>query len=331
VLNQALSQVADNLGITLEQLPDLLAEEGIDYALYREDSRQEAIIGQLTQRDVLNRISITPRELEQCLARTEATQTNQFDFNVSHILVGLSSSASPEEVDAAEQRVDEILERLEAGESFAQLAITYSEAQTALEGGALGWRKGAELPTLFSNVVAGMQAGEHSRPIKNGSGFHIVRLNDMRGAERVVVDQVRARHILVTPNEVMDDDAVQQRMRGIRDQLLSGDAFSTVATSVSEDTVSAADGGDLGWVRPDDFVPEFSEKLETLEVGTLSEPFRTRFGWHIVEVTDRRTYDTTEEMKQGRCVEQIRASKAQEEREMWLRRLRDQAFVDVRL
>lgn len=331
VLNQALSQVAANLGIALEQLPDMLADEGIDYSLYREDSRQEAIISQLTQRDVLNRISITPRELTQCLARTEATQTNQFDFNVSHILIGLSSSATSDEVRAAERRVEELLERIEAGESFAQLAVTYSEAQTALEGGALGWRKGAELPTLFANVVAGMQPGEHSEPIKNGSGFHIVRLNDMRGAERVVVDQVRARHILVSPNEVMDDDAVQQRMRGIRDQILSGDAFSTVATSVSEDTVSAADGGDLGWVRPDDFVPEFAEKLESLEVDTLSEPFRTRFGWHVVEVTDRRTYDTTEEMKQGRCVDQIRASKAQEEREMWLRRLRDQAFVDIRL
>jgi peptidyl-prolyl cis-trans isomerase SurA len=331
VLNQALSQVAAGLGITLEQLPDALAAENIDYNMYREDSRQEAIIGQLTQRDVLSRIAITPRELQQCLARTEATQTDQFDYNVSHILIGISSSASQSEIRAAEQRVDELLEKLDAGESFAQLAVTYSEAQTALEGGALGWRKGSELPTLFSDTVVRMQAGDHSAPIKNGSGFHIVRLNEMRGAERVVVDQVHARHILIAPNEILDDAAVQQRLRGIRDQIMNGDAFSTVATSVSEDTVSAADGGDLGWVEPEDFVPEFTEVLTQLQPGVISEPFRTRFGWHIVEVTDRRTYDTTDEMKREGCVEQIRAGKAQEEREMWLRRLRDQAFVDIRL
>lgn len=331
VLNQALSQVAANLGITLADLPDALAAEGVDYNLYREDSRQEAIINQLTQRDVMSRISVTPRELNQCLARSEATQSDQFDFDVSHILIGVPSSATADELAAAERRVEEVLERLEAGEGFAQLAVEYSQAQTALEGGALGWRKGSELPSLFADVVTSMEPGEHSEPIQNASGFHIVRLNDMRGAERVVVDQVRARHILISPNEVMDDDAVRQRLLGIRDQILSGDAFSAVATSVSEDSVSAADGGDLGWVQPDDFVPEFAETLASLEVGQLSEPFQTRFGWHIVEVTDQRTYDTTEEMKRGRCVEQIRASKAQEEREMWLRRLRDQAFVDIRL
>ena len=331
ILNQALGNVAANLGLTLEQLPAALAAENIDYAMYREDSREDLILSQLEQRDVLSRINVTPRELEQCLARTEANQTNEFDYNVSHILIGLSASATSGEVREAERRIEEIRERLEAGEDFAQLALTYSEAQTALEGGSLGWRKGSELPTLFADVVTRMQPGEYSEPIQSGSGFHLVRLNEMRGAERVMVDQVRARHILIAPTEILDDDATRQKLLGIREQIVNGDDFGAVALAVSEDTLSSADGGDLGWVAPDDFVPEFAEKLETLPVGELSEVFKTRFGWHIVEVTDRRSHDSTDELKEQRCRSEIRAGKAQEEREVWLRRLRDQAYIDIRL
>lgn len=331
MLNQALGQVASSLGITLEQLPDALAAEGLDYSMYREDSRQETIIRQLTQRDVYNRITITPRELQQCLARTEETQTSQFDYNISHILVSMPSPATPEDIAAARERVDGIVERLENGESFARLAVAVSDAQTALEGGALGWRKGSELPTLFADVVVQMEVGEYSEPIQSSSGFQLVRLNDMRGAERVMVDQMRLRHILISPNEILDDDAVRQRLLGIREQIINGDDFATVATSVSEDTLSAADGGELGWTQPSDFVPEFSQKLLDLEVGEISEPFQTRYGWHIVELMEKRAYDTTNELKERSCVEQIRGGKAEEERETWLRRMRDQAFVDIRL
>jgi peptidyl-prolyl cis-trans isomerase SurA len=330
-LNQALGNVAANLNLTLEQLPAALAAENIDYTMYREDSRQELILNQLEQRDVLSRINVTPRELELCLARTEANQTNEFDYNVSHILIGLSASAASEEVRAAEQRIEEIRERLEAGEDFAQLALTYSEAQTALEGGSLGWRKGSELPTLFAGVVTSMQPGEYSEPIQSASGFHLVRLNEMRGAERVMVDQVRARHILISTTEILDDDATRQKLLGIREQIVNGDDFGAVALAVSEDTLSAADGGDLGWVSPDDFVPEFAEQLKTLPAGELSDVLQTRFGWHIVEVTDRRSHDSTEELKEERCQSEIREGKAQEEREVWLRRLRDQAYIDIRL
>ncbi|MBN1238334.1 MAG: peptidylprolyl isomerase [Gammaproteobacteria bacterium] len=331
MLNQALSNVAQNLGLSLEQLPAALASENIDYAMYREDSRDDLILDQLEQRDVLSRISITPRELEQCLNRTEASQLNELDYNVSHILIGVSNSADTAAVEEARRRVDEIYERLEAGEDFAQLALAYSDAQTALEGGSLGWRKGSQLPTLFADTVIRMEPGEYSDPIQSGSGFHIVKLNEARGAQRVMEDQLRLRHILITPNEILDDDAVRQRLLGIREQILGGDEFGPIARAVSEDTVSAADGGDLGWIGPDSFVPEFEAKLAELEVGELSEPFQTRFGWHIVEITDKRSYDMTEELKRQQCAQQIRANKAEEERELWLRRLRDQAYVDVRL
>ena len=200
-----------------------------------------------------------------------------------------------------------------------------------MEGGALGWRKGYELPTLFTDSVLAMEPGEVSEPLQSGSGFHIVRLNETRGAQVVIVDQIRVRHILLRPNEIMDDDAVQQRLLGIREQLLAGDEFGPIAQSVSEDPGSAVEDGDLGWVEAGVFVPEFEQVLDSLELDELSEPFQTRFGWHIVEVTDSRTYDTTEEIKEQRCADQIRESKVEEERELWLRRLRDQAFVEYRL
>ena len=176
-----------------------------------------------------------------------------------------------------------------------------------------------------------MKPGEYSEPIQSGSGFQLVKLNDMRGAERTMVDQLHVRHILLPKTEILDDAATRQKLLGIRQQILGGDDFAAIAESVSEDAQSASEGGDLGWVSPGDTVPEFEQMLATLPMKSLSEPFQTRFGWHIAEVLERRSYDTTDEVKQQQCAREIRASKAEEERELWLRRLRDQAFVDVRL
>jgi len=331
LLNDALGRVAQNSGLSLEELPAALAAENIDYAMYREDSREDLILEQLQQRDVISRISITPRELEQCLSRSAANESDAFDYNISHILVSVPASSTPQDVEQARRRIEEIQERLEAGEDFARVAVATSHAQTALDGGSLGWRKGSQLPTLFAPVVIRMQPGDISEPIQSGAGFQIVKLNDMRGTERTMVDQVRARHILLRPNEILDDAATLQKLIGIRQQILNGDDFGAIAQSVSEDPVSAAEGGDLEWLSPGDTVPEFEEVLAELPLRTLSEPLQTRFGWHIVEVLDRRSFDTTDEVKRQNCAREIRASKAEEERELWLRRLRDQAFVDVRL
>jgi peptidyl-prolyl cis-trans isomerase SurA len=327
MLNQALARVADNLGYTLEELPAVLATENLDYAAYREESRRDLMLEQLQQRDVISRISITPRELEQCLSVTEASASSAFDYNISHILISVPANALQQDIAQARERIGEIYSRLEGGEDFARLAVATSHAQTALEGGSLGWRKGSQLPTLFADIVMKMQPGEYSEPIQSGSGFQIVRLNEMRGAERTMVDQLHVRHILLRPNEILDDAAVRQKLLGIRAQILGGDDFGTVARAVSEDTVSAADGGDLDWVSPDEFVPEFEQMLATLPLKQLSEPVRSRFGWHLVEVLDRRSHDTTDEVKRDNCARAIRANKAEEERELWLRRLRDQAFV----
>ena len=331
ILNQALSQVAQGFGISLQELPAALAAEGIDYNTYRQDSRDDIILNQLEQRDVYSRIRVAPRELEQCLIRLDATETDEFDYNVSHILIAVSGDATREDLNEARERAEDIRNRVESGTDFAQLAITNSDGPTALEGGTLGWRKGSQLPTIFAGVVPRMKEGDVSEIIQSGSGFHVIRLNSMRGAERVMVDQVRARHILLSPNEILDDDATRQKLLGIYEQIRAGEDFATLALNTSEDTVSAADGGDLGWSTPDVYVDEFSQKLESMEIGELSEPFRTRFGWHILEVTDRRSFDTTDELKEQRCQQEIRAAKIEEERQLWLQQLRDQSYVDTRL
>ena len=330
ILNDAMSQVAQGIGVPLEQLPAALAAEGIDYNVYRQDTRDDITISQLEQREVMARIQIAPRELDQCLVRLEASQTSELDYNVSHILVAVSGGATQDDLEAAREQAQSIYDRIDAGESFAQLAIANSDGPTALEGGSLGWRKGGQLPTIFANVVPAMDVGEVSDIIQTGSGFHIVRLNDERGAERVMVDQVRARHILLTPNELLDDDATRQKLIGIRNQVLEGEDFATLAVANSEDTQSAVDGGDLGWTEADAYVPEFTQMLNSLPIGEVSDVFQTRFGWHFLEVTDRRSYDSTDDLKQTRCLREIQASKAEEERQIWLQQLRDQAFVEIK-
>jgi len=330
LLNEALSRVAQNLGYTLEELPAVLAAQGIDYTAYREDSRKDLLIEQLEQRDVLQRIAITPRELDQCLVDSDASASDAFDYNVSHILIGVPANPTQQDIERARARINEIHDRLEAGEDFSRLAVATSQAQTALDGGSLGWRKGAQLPTLFADRVIRMKPGEFSEPIQSAGGFQIVRLNDMRGADRTMVDQYHVRHILLRPNEILDEDAVQQKARGIRAQIIGGDDFATVAEAVSEDTGSAAEGGDLGWLSPGDTVQEFEQVITRLPLNELSEPIKSRFGWHLIEVLERRSHDTTDEVKRDQCARQIRAAKAEEERELWVRRLRDQAFVDIR-
>ncbi len=331
MLNTALSRMAGDQGIKFEELPERLAAEGIDYGLYRTDIREQLTLQQLRQRDVIGRINVTPKELDSCLTRTASSLSDNLDYNTSYILLGVSEAASPRELDKAREELDDVYRRLDAGESFAELAVRMSDGQNALEGGALGWRKGAELPTLFADVAVDLEPGQVSQPIQTGSGFYIVRLNETRGAEKVLQDQIRVRHILVTPNEILDNAAAEVKITGIRAQIMDGEEFSAIAKAVSEDPVSAADGGELGWSPEGTFAPEFEAVIKALDINEVSEPFRTRFGWHIAEVMERRVHDTTDEVKEQQCFESIRASKLEEETELWLRRLRDEAYVEYRL
>ncbi|MEM7503598.1 MAG: peptidylprolyl isomerase [Pseudomonadota bacterium] len=333
MLNTALANVAAQNGIPFEQLPNTLASEGISYGAYRRDMRTQLVLDQLRQIDVVSRIQVAPREIESCIADLEGNVVGNSDYRLSHILISVSDSATSDEFSAAEQEAEGVYQRLSEGASFASLAIEHSDSQqTRLQGGDLGWRKGDELPTLFSDVVGDMTTGDFSRPIRAVSGYHIIKIEEMRGVnDRSEVEQVNVRHILVAPNEIIDDATARQKVTQAREDILAGAEFGETAKLVSDDPGSANDGGDTGWTGPGTFVPEFEQVANELEVGVVSEPFQTQFGWHILEVLGRRTYDNTDEVKQMSCVQRVRNSKLANESELWVRRIRDEAYVEKRI
>lgn len=328
-LNAAMEQIARRNNTTLSELPRILASEGVDYFDFREELRDELALTQLRQREIVSRIEITPLEVEQMLEASG--QSADQDYNVSHILVAVPSDADQERIAKAREQAEELIARVREGEDFGRLAVAYSNGQQALNGGALGWRKGNELPTLFTEQVSKMEPGEVSPAMRSSSGFHIIRLNDVRGQNPVYEQQANARHILIIPDEVTSDDKAREKLAEIRTQLLEGADFNDIARTESDDPGSAPRGGELGWNGPDTFVPEFNAALAALQPGEISEPFRTQFGWHLVQLVDRRQRDTSDENRRNQAYLAIRARKAEEEMQLFVRRLRDEAYVDIRL
>lgn len=332
MLNQAIAQFAERQGVKFEDMPAILAQDGVSYATFRREFRDELLLDQLRQIDVGRRIQVSPREIEQCIADLEGNVAVNSDYNLSHILISLPESATADQLSDAQSKANDIYEQLQNGAEFAEMAVRYSEAQTALEGGALGWMKGNQLPTLYTDVVVSMGAGDFSKPFRGSNSFHIVRVNDLRSADqRSEVDQVNVRHILITPNEIIDDETAKQRLENALERIADGEDFGEIAKLMSDDPGSANSGGDMGWSGPGTFVPEFDDVVNSSEVGDISEPFRSRFGWHIVEVLGRRVYDNTEDLKESNCVARIQNGKIEEETQLWTRRLRDEAFVEKRI
>ncbi len=330
-VNAALQDVAKRNGMTLTQLPEALARQGVDYATYREEIRREIMLQMLRQRDVMQHIAVTPREIDQFLEKQSKTPSARDEFNVSHILIAVGQEATQAQLDAAAKRANEVYERAKGGEDFAKLAVAYSNSQTAFEGGALGWRKGSELPTFLTDVVAKLKPGEVSEPLRTPTGYHIIRLNEVRGgAQKAEEDQVHVRHILMKTTELADDATVKQKLSQLRERILKGDDFAGLAQTVSEDPGSAVDGGDLGWAGPGTYAPEFEQAIASLKDNEISEPFKTQYGWHIAQVLGHRRVDNTEDMKRRQAMEAIRAGKADEETELWLRRMRDEAYVEYK-
>ena len=332
VLNRYIDNIAKESGVAFEDMPAVLARDGIDYAAFRRDLRDEITLDQLKRIDVGQRISVSPREIQQCIADLEGNVAINSDYNLSHILISMPESATAAQIDEARAEAQLVYDRLMDGADFRQLAIRYSDAQTALEGGSLGWMKGEQLPTLYTDIVATMQAGDVSEPFRSSSSFHIVKVNDLRSAiQRSEVNQVRLRHILVSPNEVIDSETAKQRLDDALEKIRGGEQeFGEVAKLLSDDPGSANDGGEMDWTGPGVFVPEFEEVANTAEVGVVTEPFQTRFGWHILEVLERRVYDNTEDLKESNCDQRIRLGKMEEETQLWMQRLRDEAYVDIR-
>jgi peptidyl-prolyl cis-trans isomerase SurA len=330
-LNRAISNIASENKLNLSQFREILERDGYSYEAFREDIRNEIIISRLRQRQVDNRVTVTDREIDYHLANEEVQGGTETEYRLSHILVATPDEATQEEIDQAKLVAEKILEDLANGEDFAMLARTISDGQQALDGGDLGWRKAGDIPSLFAGHVTNLKEGEVSELIQNPSGFHIIKLTALRSGDKHVVTQTKARHILIRPNELVTDEDAKARLDQLVIRLKGGDSFEELARSHSEDPGSAVNGGDLGWANPGDMVPEFENEMNRLEPGEISAPFRSPFGWHIVQVMERRQHDNTEDVKRARARETIRARKIEEAQQNWLRGLRDEAYVEYRL
>jgi peptidyl-prolyl cis-trans isomerase SurA len=330
-LNQTLTEVAARNNVRFSDLPAALEAQGINYRTYREEVRQEMILGQLRQRDVYSRIYISPREVDQCIAKALAAPEDRLEYDVAHILVAIPASATPQQIEERTARAQGVYERAKRGEDFSDLAVSYSDADTALDGGKLGWRKVSQLPSIVAEAVPGLQPGDVSEIIRTPSGLHIFKLVDTRGAQpAALVAQVHTRHILMQTNAIEDDETVRLKLQEIRDRIINGEDFAAIASVSSVDPGSATRGGDLDWTGPGTFAPEFEKQIDLLDIDEISEPFKSPFGWHIVQLLGRRTYDASEDTTRNKCVQQMRESRADEETELWLRRLRDEAYVEYR-
>jgi len=330
-LSATLNRIAAQNQLNIREFKDTLENDGYKFSSFREDIRSEMILARLRQRDVTNRINISDQEVENFLS-TQATQGNIDDeFEIFHILISSPEAASAEEISATKKRAQDVLKKLNDGADFKQTAISFSDGQKALEGGALGWRKAGQLPTLFSSVAVQMSVGDHSDLIRSSSGFHIIKLNDKRSGEKHMITQTKAQHILISPNELTTEIDVINRLRNLRERVLGGGDFAELAKLHSEDRGSANLGGDLGWVSPGQMVPQFEATMNTLKNNEVSEPFQSQFGWHIILVTDRRELDNSKDFTMNKARELIRQRKIAESTETWLRQLREEAFVDIKI
>lgn len=330
-LNRTISNIAAENKVSLSQFRDILEKDGFNYEQFRENIRNEIIISRLRQRQVDNRISISSKEIDNALSNMEFQGKTETEYLLSHILISLPEAPTPDEEEQARLVATKVLEDLKAGQDFAMMASTYSDGQRALEGGDLGWRKKNEIPTLFSTQIASMEKGDISDLIKSSSGFHIVKLADVRSSEKHIITQTNARHILIKLDELTTADDARVRLDQLKTRIEGGDDFEVLAKSHSDDTVSAADGGNLGWSSPGRMVPKFEEVMDQLEIGEISQPFDTQFGWHLLQVLDRREHDDTENVRRTKASEAIRRRKSEEAHQNWLRHLRDEAYVEYRL
>ena len=330
-LNRTIGNIARENELSLNQFREILESDGYGYENFRKEIRDEILISRLQQRQVDNRVIVTDREIDNYLSNQEHQGETDIEFHIAHILIAIPEGASTRQVTRARETAEKALVELQDGADFASMAATYSDGQQALDGGDLGWRKAGQVPTLFADFISVMEVGGLSDIIKSPSGYHIIKLLDKRSSEQVVVTQTNARHILVRPDELTTPEDALRRLQQLRMRIEGGDDFAELAKAHSADTMSAAEGGDLGWVNPGDLVPEFENVMDSLQPGATSQPFRSQFGFHIVQVLDRREHDSTEDIKRARAREAIRRRKLEEARGDWLRQMRDEAYVEYRL
>lgn len=330
-LNETLLNVAKKENLDLEGLKKRLEDEGYDYESFRKSSLNQLIITRLTQREIISRINVSDREIDNFIANQEQQGAITAEYHLLHILIALPEAASPEEIDAKRKEAEAIVKKLREGDDFRRTAMGVSNSSQALEGGDLGWLAVPQIPTVLVAMVNQLSVGEISDPIKDSSGFHIVKIAEKRNTKQSVVTQTKARHILLKTNEAVSDDEVQTRLEQLKYRVDQGEDFAEVARANSEDSSSAFDGGLLDWITPGTMVPEFEEVMDNLSINEVSKPFKSRFGWHIVQVLERRQYDNTETALRMQATQYIKQRKAEEELQSWQRQLRDEAYIENRL
>ena len=330
-LNDAIRTIAQRNGMTLEQFRKAVEQDGTAYPEAREQIRREMLINRVRQRQVMEQIQVTDREVENFRRSEEGKQRLAVEYRLGHILISLPEGASPKEIARASAKAEDIYTQLNKGADFSRVAISQSQGQNALEGGDLGWRTADKLPSLFADVATDLKKDQVSRPIRSPSGFHIIKMTDSRGNEQLLQEQIKARHILIKPNEVRSDMEARELANSIYERLKKGAAFPELAKAYSDDPGSALGGGDLDWSDPDKMVPAFREKMLTQPVNVPTKPFRSDFGWHILEVQGKRQEDISERVRTTQIRDIIGQRKFEEELQVWLRDLRDQAFVEIKL
>lgn len=330
-LTRAVVSFADQNRLTLEQFRQTLAEDGVSYAEFREQIRREMIMSRLQRNLVSRRIAISDKDIDDLLNSPYYQQLLSDEFRVGHILLTFDEDASDSVVQAARTRAAEIVTELRDGAEFRQMAIANSAASTALEGGDLGWRKAGELPSLFAEQVLELKPGDTADPIETSGGIHIVQLLEVRGASTQSELQSRLRHILVQPSQIRTEAETRELIHDIHRRLEEGEDFAALARQHSEDPGSALNGGDLGWTSGNEFVPEFRVAMAATPTGELSEPFRSQYGWHVLEVQERRDQDMSQEARRNMALQILHQRRFDEELQKWQKELRDEAYVEVRL
>jgi len=330
-LNRTMESIAAENNLTLLQLRNALAAEGVDFAAFRQQIRDELTIAQLRRRQVDNRLRVGEQEIDDLIAAESGAIDRDIRYQLSHILIALPQGADSATITTAREKAEGLRARARAGEDFAGLAISHSDAPDALDGGDMGWRGAADIPTLFARNVILMRPGEISPVLRSPNGFHIVKLVDREAGAELKVTQTRARHILISPDQIRTEQEAQAQARSLYNRIREGATFADLARAHSDDVGSAARGGELGWLSPGETVPAFEEAMNRLAVGQISTPIESPFGWHIIEVQERRQVDATRDLLRARAQEVLQNRKRDEETELWLRRLRDEAFVEYRV
>lgn len=331
-LDKTIERIAEQNKMNVEEFKDALANDGIVFNKFREDMRDEITIARLKEVEVNNRVNVSDGEIDNYLTTQENSKDGQQEeYELSHILIRTPEESTPEDLEIARSKVEEAMRKLNDNESFEQVSANYSDAPNALEGGSMGWRNSSQIPPAFLELLQNMAVGDVSKPIRSPNGFHIIKVTNKRSADStLIVDQTHVRHILMKLNEVVSEEEAKQKMISLKERLDNGDKFEDLARQYSEDG-SASSGGDLGWVNPGDTVPQFEEVMNELSIDQISEPVRSPFGWHIIQVLERRKQDMTEQAARIKARREIHARKAEEAYQDWLHELRDRAFVELRL